>query len=434
MSAEPATFPAVRPRAAATPGAGRSPAPDLIQDLLAQRRPGHCLPGPMYGGHETHAADLRHIWYREWVFAGHECEFTAPGDFITLTVGDYPLVIVRGLDGTLHALHNVCRHRGALICSAPSGTTRRKFVCPYHQWAYELDGRLYRARTWPDLEPSGLGLLPAHCAVVAGLVFVCVADQAPPVEPLRKLVEPYLTPFRLPTARIAADSVCVEDGNWKLVLENNRECYHCARAHPELTRTFPLAPLHSGNALDDDARTTNELVERCERAGLPSTFRAGPDYQYRVMRMALDSDARSMTMDGAPAVAQRFAGLPDDIENVGDVLLYHYPSTWSHFMGDHVVTFRLLPIGPRSSQLRTTWLVPGNAVEGVDYDIDRLTEVWLRTNEQDAALVARAQLGVSSPAFVPGPYTPVEEEGVRQFVDWYTRLLESRLYQSAGDR
>jgi phenylpropionate dioxygenase-like ring-hydroxylating dioxygenase large terminal subunit len=235
-------------------------------------------------------------------------------------------------------------------------------------------------------------------------------------------------------ARVAADSVSVEDGNWKLVLENNRECYHCARAHPGLTRTFPLAPLHSGNAPDDDARATNELVGRCERAGLPSAFRASPGHQYRVMRMALDNGARSMTMDGAPAVARRFAGLPDDVENVGDVLLYYYPSTWRHFMGDHVVTFRLLPTGPRSTQLRPTWLVPGDAVEGVDYDVDRLTEMWLRTNEQDAAQVARIRLGVSSPAFVPGPYAPVEEEGVRQFVDWYARLLESRLDGSAREQ
>jgi glycine betaine monooxygenase A len=301
-----------------------------VRDLLARRRPGYCLPGPMYGGHETHAADLRHLWYREWVFAGHECELASPGDFITLTVGDYPLVVVRGPDGTLRALHNVCRHRGALICSAPSGTTRRKFVCPYHQWAYELDGRLYRARAWPGPEPAGLGLLPARCAVVGGLVFVCVADEAPPVGPLRTLVEPYLAPFRLPAARVAADSVVVEDGNWKLVMENNRECYHCARSHPELTRTFPLAPLHSGNAQGDDARATNELTGRCERAGLPSAFRASPDYQYRVMRMALDNGARSMTMDGSPAVARRFAGLPDAVGDVGDVLFYHYPSTWSH--------------------------------------------------------------------------------------------------------
>ncbi len=407
---------------------------DAVRDLLAQRRPGHCLPGPMYGGAETHAADLRHLWYREWVFAGHECELTAPGDFITLAVGDYPLVIVRGLDGVLRALHNVCRHRGALICSEPAGTTRRKFVCPYHQWTYELDGRLHRARAWPGPEPSGLGLRPARCAIVAGLVFVCVAEEAPPVEPLRQLVEPYLAPFRLPAARVAADSVMTEDGNWKLVMENNRECYHCARSHPELTRTFPLAPLHSGNAQGDDARATNELTARCERAGLPSAFRVSPDHQYRVMRMALDNGARSMTMDGSPAVARRFAGLPDDVENVGDVLFYHYPSTWSHFMGDHVVTFRLLPAGPRSTQLRTTWLVPGDAAEGADYDAGRLTEVWRRTNEQDAALVARTQLGVASPAFVPGPYAPVEEEGVRQFADWYVRLLRSRLAGPAPGR
>jgi Rieske 2Fe-2S family protein len=139
-----------------------------------------------------------------------------------------------------------------------------------------------------------------------------------------------------------------------------------------------------------------------------------------------------MTLDGAPAVGRRFAGLPDGLDDVGDVLLYHYPSMWSHFMGDHVVTFRLLPTGPRTSQLRTSWLVPEGAVEGVDYDADRLTRVWLRTNEQDAALVARAQLGVASPAFVPGPYAPVEEEGVEQFVDWYAAVLGSRLAGTEG--
>jgi phenylpropionate dioxygenase-like ring-hydroxylating dioxygenase large terminal subunit len=408
------------------------PVADAVRELLAGRDPGHCLPGPMYSGPETYAADLAHVWHREWVFAGHEGELTGIGDYITLTVGEYPVVVVRGVDGVVRALHNVCRHRGALICSAPSGSTRRKFVCPYHQWAYELDGSLYKARTWPDLDPTGLGMRPAHCALVAGLVFICVAGEAPPVDPLRALLEPYLGPFRLATARVAAESVIVEQGNWKLVMENNRECYHCAGAHPELARTFPLAPLHSGGGSDDDARATNELVAACERAGLPSTFRGSPDNQVRVMRMALEGGARSMTMDGAPAVGRRFAGLPDDLDDVGDVLLYHYPSMWSHFLGDHVVTFRLLPTGPRTTQLRTTWLVPQDAVEGVDYDAERLTEVWRRTNEQDAALVGRAQLGVASPAFVPGPYAPVEEEGVEQFVAWYAGVLGARLAGTDG--
>jgi phenylpropionate dioxygenase-like ring-hydroxylating dioxygenase large terminal subunit len=397
-----------------------------VRALLASREPGRTLPGPMYGGAATYAADLRHVWHREWVFAAHEAELRETGDFVSLTVGSYPVVVVRGVDGRIRALHNVCRHRGAILCSAPKGTTRRKIVCPYHQWAYELDGRLYKARTWADVDPEGLSLRPVHCETVAGLVLVCVADVPPPIEPVRTLVEPYLAPFDLATATVAADSVIEEQGNWKLVWENNRECYHCAASHPELSRTFPLAPLHSGGGSQEEARATEELVAACERAGLASGFASSPDHQFRAMRMALDSGARSMTMDGAPAVSRRFPGLPDGLD-VGDVLLYHYPSTWMHFMGDHVLTFRVLPTGPRTTELRTSWLVPGGAQAGVDYDVRALTEVWLRTNDQDSALVARTQRGVDSPAYVPGPYSPVEEEGVDQFVQWYTGVLRTRL-------
>jgi phenylpropionate dioxygenase-like ring-hydroxylating dioxygenase large terminal subunit len=137
-----------------------------------------------------------------------------------------------------------------------------------------------------------------------------------------------------------------------------------------------------------------------------------------------------MTRDGAPAVGSRFGSLGSadtGDADVGDMLLYHYPSTWNHFMADHAVTFRILPVGPTATELRTTWLVPGDAIEGRDYDVARLTEVWEATNRQDTALVERVQRGVRSPAYRPGPYAPVEEEGVIQFVDWYADTLGRRL-------
>lgn len=401
----------------------------VVRTLLDEHRPGHCLPGPMYHDPAVHAADLDLVWHREWVFAGHECELAEPGAYITLTVGTHPLVVVRGTDGVLRALHNVCRHRGAVLCEAPSGNTRRKLVCPYHQWAYELDGSLYKARAMPpDMTPAELGLRPAHVGTASGLVFVCVADTPPPFEPFAATVAAHLAPFDLAGAKIAHESVLVEQGNWKLVMENNRECYHCRISHPELAKSFPLAPLHSGGGSEDEARATAEVVAACEAAGLPSGFLMSDDFQYRVMRMALEH-ARSMTMDGEPAVARRWAGLPgeDAVHDVGDVLLYHYPSMWSHYVGDHALTFRMLPTGPTTTELRTTWLVPADAVEGEDYDLKTLTEVWLATNDQDTALVERTQRGVTSPAFVPGPYSEVEEDGVIQFVAWYTERLRSGL-------
>jgi len=390
---------------------------DLAQQLAACK-PGHSLPRAFYTEPGVHAFDLAAVWYRHWILVAHDVEIPHPGDYVTRTVGDHQLVIVRGDDGVLRALHNVCRHRGSLLCDATSGNTRRRLVCPYHQWSYNLDGTLARARKTPgDFDPGDHGLAAAACEIAGGMIFVSLADRPPGFGPMKALTDSYLAPFDLGTARVAATSTVIENGNWKLVMENNRECLHCRGAHPLLCTTFPEAPLHSGGATGNDLVVMERLIERCEALGLPSAFVAAPDLQFRAMRMPFVGDARSMTVDGRPAVAKRFGNLPE--WNLGDVLLYHYPSTWSHFMADHAVTFRLVPISATSTQLTTTWLVPGDAVEGIDYDVDELTHVWMTTNREDTALVERAQRGVSSPAYRPGLYSPEDEAGVAQFVDWY---------------
>jgi Rieske 2Fe-2S family protein len=206
-------------------------------------------------------------------------------------------------------------------------------------------------------------------------------------------------------------------------MENNRECHHCRGNHPELCTSFPEEPLHTGGATAEEVRALERLVELGASYGLPSRFVASPDNQFRAMRMPLKGATRSMTLDGEPAVACRFGDLPD--VNLGDVLVYHYPTTWNHFMADHAVTFRILPIGPTQTQLTTTWLVPAEAEPHIDYDVDQLTRVWRTTNAQDTALVERTQLGVQSPGYRPGPYAPIDELGVIQFVDWYAERMLS---------
>ena len=135
---------------------------------------------------------------------------------------------------------------------------------------------------------------------------------------------------------------------------------------------------------------------------------------------------RSMTMDGQPAVrGLRLGRMPE--EDVGDVLFYHYPTTWNHWQADHALSFRVLPISPTETEVVTTWLVPADAVEGVDYDLATLTEVWDATNRQDVELVERTQQGVSSPAFTPRPYSAEHEEGVIEFIDWYEGRIRHRV-------
>jgi phenylpropionate dioxygenase-like ring-hydroxylating dioxygenase large terminal subunit len=94
---------------------------------------------------------------------------------------------------------------------------------------------------------------------------------------------------------------------------------------------------------------------------------------------------------------------------------------------DHSIVFRVLPIGPTGTEVTTKWLVHKDAVEGVDYNLENLTRVWVATNDEDRQVVEENQRGINSPVFIPGPYSKIQEDGVIQFVDWYAGLIESRL-------
>jgi len=398
------------------------------QTMLAQlksRREGFSLPGAFYHDPDFYRLDLENIHYRDWLFAGHDCEIKEPGQFFTLQIGDYPVVVVRGADREIRAFHNSCRHRGSRVCTADHGKAKR-LVCPYHQWSYDLDGRLARARHMDgEIDKSQFGLKPVHCRSVGGYVFVCVGQEAPDWQAFRAMVEPYLQPHDLADTKVAFSSTIVENGNWKLVWENNRECFHCAANHPELCRTFPESPTATGvDVMNDPVMQTH--WGRCEAVGLPSTFQIASSGQYRVTRAPLIEGAESYTMSGGRAVTLPLTPTITE-RTIGTLLLFHYPSTWNHVLGDVCTSFRVLPIGPTQTQVTTKWLVNKDAVEGVDYDLDELTKVWNATNDQDRTVVEENQRGILSPAYEPGPYSIEQESGVMQFVDWYVGATERAL-------
>ena len=120
-----------------------------LADLLTSRRPGYSLPRAFYSSELVYRAELDRIWRRGWLFAGHTCEIPNPGDYFTLSVDADSLIVIRDDDGEIHALWNVCRHRGTQICSEPQGRVGR-LVCPYHQWTYARDGSLVSCRGMQD--------------------------------------------------------------------------------------------------------------------------------------------------------------------------------------------------------------------------------------------------------------------------------------------
>ena len=395
--------------------------------LLTGRDPNFSLEQKFYTDPDFYKLDLENVFYRDWLFVGHDCELPKTGSYMTVQVGAYPIVIVRDAQGGIRAFHNSCRHRGSRICSAEKGTAA-KLVCPYHQWTYELDGRLLFARqVGPDFKPADYGLKQVHCESVAGYIYICVADEAPDFNSFRSLVEPYLAPHNIKEAKVAFESSIIEKGNWKLVWENNRECYHCAANHPELCRTYPEAPSATGVQGVMEDPEINQLWKNCATIGLPAQFTMSDDGRYRITRIPLLRDAVSYTMSGKPAVKKPLSDKVAGNTNIGAMLLFNYPSTWNHLMADHAISFRVLPISAEETMVTTKWLVHKDAVEGVDYDLNELTHVWLQTNDQDRQIVEENAVGIRSPAYQPGPYSVEHEGGVMQFLEWYTNTVTPRL-------
>ena len=403
-----------------------------IRSLINNRRKGHTLPAPFYLSKEIHDLDIAEIFSKHWIFAAVEPDIAEPGDYIRVEVGHNSIIIVRDDDMQVKAFHNVCRHRGSQLCDDAKGSVGN-IVCPYHQWTYDLSGKLiYNEHMGENFDKSEHNLKPVHVGNIAGLLFICLSDNPPAdFEDMKQAMEPYIAPHGLADCKVALQEDIIENGNWKLTMENNRECYHCVANHPELLASmyefgFGYQPSPENAAKVQEFR---DLIEtegaRWATCGLPSSeidLLDGCATAYRTQRLPLEKAGESQTMDGKVASRKLLGKLTQ--RNLGGLSFWTQPNSWHHFMSDHIVTFSALPIDAEHTLVRSTWLVHKDAVEGLDYDINRLSEVWRATNKQDSNLVERTQRGVKSDQYEPGPYSPYTEELVEKFTNWYIQRLE----------
>ena len=403
-----------------------------LSDVIASRKAGYSLPGEFYASDAVYQAELDRIWRRGWLFVAHTCELPSPGDYQTFSVGPDSLILIRNDHGELRALWNVCRHRGTQMCSEPQGKVGR-LVCPYHQWAYDRDGALVSCRGMQEgLDKSQLGLLPAHVREIGGMVFVSLAENPPDFAPAAEMIGPVVRPQGLDRAKAAKIVDYDVAANWKIVWENNRECYHCNVNHPQYIK----ANFDHYNADDTSDRVRARLEEAVARseekwaaAGLAVSHRqsgmtrfpaTGPDGWFAANRTPLVEGWQSETLDG-----RRVAPLMGDYSDadVGTLRIRTLPNMWNHSSCDHAVTTRLLPAGLHRTAVRVTWLVDQDAVEGQDYRLEDIMPFWQMTSEQDWALCEQAQRGISSSRYLPGPLSTYKEYNVDAFIEWCLEQL-----------
>jgi phenylpropionate dioxygenase-like ring-hydroxylating dioxygenase large terminal subunit len=407
---------------------------ELIERQRRQTAAGFGLAREFYRSPEIYQRDLEQVFLRSWIYACHASEIPNIGDFQVLEIADESVIICRSSEegssaDRFSALINVCRHRGSRVCTEAAGNKSR-FVCPYHAWAYDLDGGLAHARHMPaEFDRSTHSLKTIQLRELHGLLFVNFdsgADRGDAgFDALAEAMDPCLAPYGLREAKVAHRQTYRIEANWKLAVENYSECYHCAPAHPEYSMAHSLK--------DPGARATelmNAVMAKADACGLSSTrvnqvfdtaLAFGADYAYE--RYPLLNDFLTGSEDG-----QAVAPLMGSIHGFdgGTTDLQVGPVTFGLAYCDHVVLYRFTPRGVDSCDCDITWLVNGSAEEGLeegkDYQRERLTWLWDVTTIADKRIIEDNQAGVNSRYYEPGPLSEMEVF-TRRFASWYLNAL-----------
>jgi Rieske 2Fe-2S family protein len=340
------------------------------------------LPRDAYTSPRVFAFEQERFFAGSWTCVGREGDLEATGAQRAVRVGGAGVLLVRGTDGRARAFANTCRHRGHELLGVGEQTTRRTVLCPYHAWTYHLDGSLRVApgfRDHREFRPGEHGLVELPLESWHGFLFVNGSGDAPPfaehVGALDELVAPYQPARLVPLASHAYDLAC----NWKVVLENYHECYHCPLIHPELCQVSPPA---SGDNFELDGAWVGGTMDLKDHAAT----------------MSLDGHS-----DGVP-----IPGL--DAERLRTVAyLGLFPNLLLSLHPDYLMTHLVEPLGPDLSHVVCTWYFPPEATERPGFDPAYAVEFWDRTNRQDWAACESVQRGMASPHFQPGPLAPAED-------------------------
>ena len=395
----------------------------MLSELLQRRRTGFSLEPAFYNSGEIFREDVHQVFLANWLFAGHANAIPKPGDYFLFELADESFIVIRDERMHIHALANVCRHRGSRICMEGQGNAR-SLVCPYHQWVYRPDGSLVKARLMPpDFDLAKQGLWQARIEILEDLIFICPSENPPDFATFRTCMEPRLRAHDLRHAKIACKKEYEIAANWKLVVENSRECYHCGVAHPQYCKAVEFAAAIGSESAQGDASQEAAARQHVESLGLlTEEVPFLPDSWYHYRRFLLRPGHVTESMDGSP-VAPIMGTLP--ARNTGVFAIVTLPNLLLEANSDYVMTLRLTPRGPQRTHAEICWLVRSDARADFDYDVERLTEFWRLTSEQDWTLCENNQPGVNSSKYVPGAYAP-SEAGVEHFVQWYVKQLQSR--------
>ncbi len=358
------------------------------------------LPSNLYQNATVFAGEKSHILCTEWFCAGRIEDVPKPGDYVVLDVASESVIIVYTKAGDIRAHYNVCRHRGARLCDRDNdarwglqmsgGVSGNLIRCPYHNWTYSLEGALIATPKIDDVVPmnkTDFGLYPVGVETWGGFLFVNLTPATAP-DFMASLDEAprRLGNYPLADLRIARSISYDVHANWKLILENYNECYHCPGVHPELCDLVP---------------------EFRNNGGMHPDWEAGIPHR---------NGATTYTKSGT-SNRQFFPGLTDDekIRHKGELI---YPNLMLSVSSDHAAAFILWPEAVNRTRIDCHFLFHKAEILRSDFDPADAVDFWDMVNRQDWAVCERVQRGLSARVHEYGYYSPMEDGSldIRRYV------------------
>ena len=338
-------------------------------------------------------------WEREHFFGGWQCVGrsgdVAPGGMHAQSVGEYGVLLTRDQEGVLHGFENACRHRGHELLPCGSSQEARAIVCPYHAWSYRLDGSLIGAPGHHDVEldKSTLGLKAVEVREWHGWIFLDRTGRGGKFQEHIGELEDVVARYGAADLVTPVSHEYDVAANWKVIIENYQECYHCAMIHPELCR---VSPPESGDNVELDGDWVGGWMELRESA------------------QTMSLDGRS----GGTAIARL-----DEHEKRTVMYVAVLPNLLISLHPDYVMTHLLTPLAPDRTRIRCSWAFPAEVANAEGFDPAYAVDFWDLTNRQDWAACESVQRGMKAPQFEPGPLAP-SEDGVYQFVTYVARAYQ----------
>ena len=376
------------------------PAPVPAAGLAAALAPfgsSRMLPREAYVDPAVFEWEQRNI-FTGWHCVGHAADLDGAGAQRAVGSGANGILLVRGDDGIARAFANVCRHRGHELLACGASVKRRGVVCPYHAWSYKLNGELRNAPGFDRLDSfdaADFGLAELRLVDWHGWLFVDPSgedgDFADHVAGSEEIVSPY-RPEDLTVVSRHSDELAT---NWKVIVENYQECYHCPSIHPELSRISPP--------------TSGENIE------MPGDWMGG--------WMSMIDEAETMSLSGRSG-GVAIKGLSEqELRSV--MYLVGFPNLLVSLHPDYIMTHTMTPLSVDRTHVECAWAFPREAADRPGFDPSYAVDFWDLTNRQDWAACESVQRGLSSPHAQPGPLA-LEEDGVYQFVTRVARAYAGK--------